>query len=67
MRAPRMWGVARDPKASLGRRGAHRAGLMGVSGGRGGVIAREGRAIFIDFARVATDPISAEMASCGLL
>ena len=30
MRAPRMWGVARDPRASLGRRGAHGDGLMGV-------------------------------------
>ena len=30
MRAPRMWGVARDPRDSLGRRGAHGAGLMGV-------------------------------------
>ena len=25
-----MWGVARDPRASLGRRGAHGDGLMGV-------------------------------------
>ena len=24
MRAPHMWGVERDPRASLGRRGAHR-------------------------------------------
>ena len=30
MRAPRMWGVARDPRDSLGRRGAHGTGLMGV-------------------------------------
>ena len=30
MRAPRMWGVARDPRTSLGRRGAHGDGLMGV-------------------------------------
>ena len=30
MRAPRMWGVARDPRASLGRRGALGYGLMGV-------------------------------------
>ena len=28
MRAPRMWGVARDPIASLGRRVAHGDGLM---------------------------------------
>ena len=25
-----MWGVARDPRDSLGRRGAHGAGLTGV-------------------------------------
>ena len=31
MRAPRMWGVARYPRASLGRQGAHGDGLMGVS------------------------------------
>ena len=30
MRAPRMRGVARDPRDSLGRRGAHGTGLMGV-------------------------------------
>ena len=30
MRGPHMWGVARDPRVSLGRRGAHKAGLMGV-------------------------------------
>ena len=30
MRAPRIWSVARDPRASLGRRGAHGADLMGV-------------------------------------
>ena len=30
MRAPCMWGVARDPIASLGRRGAHGDGLMRV-------------------------------------
>ena len=32
MRAPRMWGVERDPRASLGRRGAHGDGLVGVFG-----------------------------------
>ena len=32
MRAPRMWGVERDPRASLGRRGAHGEGLVGVFG-----------------------------------
>ena len=32
MRAPRMWGVERDPRASLGRRGAHGDGLAGVFG-----------------------------------
>ena len=44
MRAPRMWGVERDPRASLGRRGAHGDGLVGVFQGgvrgRGGVAAR---------------------------
>ena len=30
MRDPRMWGVALDPRASLGRRGAHGAGLVVV-------------------------------------
>ena len=30
MRALRIWGVARDPRASLGRRGTHGAGLMGA-------------------------------------
>ena len=30
MRAPHIWGVARDPNASLGKRGAHGAGFMGV-------------------------------------
>ena len=45
MRAPRIWGMVRDPRASLGRRGAHGAGLrggvQGVVGGRGGVVARQ--------------------------
>ena len=27
-----MWGVERDPRASLGRRGAHGDGLVGVFG-----------------------------------
>ena len=31
MRSPRMWGVARHPRASLGRQGVHGDGLMGVS------------------------------------
>ena len=31
MRAPRMLGVARHPRASLGRQGAHGDGLLGVS------------------------------------
>ena len=30
MRAPRMWSLAGDPRASLGRRGAHGDGLMVV-------------------------------------
>ena len=34
MRVPHMWGMARDPKASLGRRGAHGAGLRGGCSGR---------------------------------
>ena len=73
MRAPRIWGMVLDPRASLGRRGAHGAGLRGVFRALSVAaveslrVAREGRAIFIDFARVATDPIAAEMASCGLL
>ena len=40
MRAPRMWGVERDPRASLGRRGAHGDGLVGVF--QGGVRGRGG-------------------------
>ena len=32
MRAPRMWGVERDPRASLGGRGAHGDDLVGVFG-----------------------------------
>ena len=32
VRDPRMWGVERDPRASLGRRGAHGDGLVGVFG-----------------------------------
>ena len=32
IRAPRMWGMGRDPIASLGRRGAHGDGLMGMFG-----------------------------------
>ena len=31
-RVPRMWGMERDPRASLGRRGAHRGGLLVVFG-----------------------------------
>ena len=33
MRAPRMWGVERDPGAPLGRRGVQRGGLVVVFGG----------------------------------
>ena len=32
-RAPRMWGVERDPGAPLGRRGVQRGGLVVVFGG----------------------------------
>ena len=32
MRAPRMWGVERDPRASLGRQGKHWDSLVGVFG-----------------------------------
>ena len=32
MRAPRMWGVGRDPRASLGQQEAHGVGLVGVLG-----------------------------------
>ena len=71
MCAPRLWSVARDPRDSLGRRGAHGAGLMGVFRALSVAVVESlrgtGRAIFFDFERVATDPIAAEMASCGLL
>ena len=36
-RAPRMWGMERDPRAPLGRRGAQRGGLVVVFGGSLGV------------------------------
>ena len=51
MRVPRMWGVDRDHRASLGRQGVHgetdrepRGGVMGVVSGGDGVAARRRRA-----------------------
>ena len=53
MRVPRMWGVDRDHRASLGRQGVHgetdrepRGGVMGVLiGGGGGAARRRGRPV----------------------
>ena len=75
VRVPRMWGVARDPIATLGTRGVHGFGRVVVFWalsvaaveslcGQPGSTVCTGA---FDFALVTTDPIAAAMASCGLL